>query len=154
MEINRDHYLRQLTDRLHNGMVKVITGLRRSGKSYLLNRIFYRYLESEGVNDDHIIMLQFDVEENEYLLDRHVLANHIRSRISDDGWYYLLLDEIQNVEGFEKVLNSFLRKDNIDIYVTGSNSRLLSSDILTEFRGRGDEIHILPLSFSEFYSAR
>ena len=99
-------------------------------------------------------MLQLDVEENEYLLDRHVLANHIRSRISDDGWYYLLLDEIQNVEGFEKVLNSFLRKDNIDIYVTGSNSRLLSSDILTEFRGRGDEIHILPLSFSEFYSAR
>ena len=152
MEINRDHYLKQLTDRLQNGMIKVITGLRRSGKSYLLNHIFYQYLKSAGVNDEHIVMLQFDTEESEHLLDRHVLGEHIRSRITDDEWYYLLLDEIQYVEGFEKVLNSLLRRGNIDIYVTGSNSRFLSSDIITEFRGRGDEIHLLPLSFSEFYS--
>ena len=152
MEINRDHYLKQLTDRLQNGMIKVITGLRRSGKSYLLNHIFYQYLKSARVNDEHIVMLQFDTEESEHLLDRHVLGEHIRSRITDDEWYYLLLDEIQYVEGFEKVLNSLLRRGNIDIYVTGSNSRFLSSDIITEFRGRGDEIHLLPLSFSEFYS--
>ncbi len=154
MEINRDRYLNQLTDRLQNGMIKVVTGLRRSGKSYLLNRIFYRYLRSAGVDDEHIIMLQFDVEENEHLLDRHVLSEYIRSRITDGGWYYLLLDEIQNVDGFEKVLNSFLKRENIDIYVTGSNSRFLSSDIITEFRGRGDEIHMLPLNFGEFYSVR
>lgn len=152
MEINRDHYLKQLTDRLQNGMIKVITGLRRSGKSYLLNHIFYQYLKSAGVNDEHIVMLQFDTEESEHLLDRHVLGEYIRSRITDDEWYYLLLDEIQYVEGFEKVLNSLLRRGNIDIYVTGSNSRFLSSDIITEFRGRGDEVHLLPLSFSEFYS--
>lgn len=154
MNIERNDYLQQLKDRMHNGMIKVITGLRRSGKSYLMNHIFYQYLKTEGVDDEHIIMLQFDVEENEYLLDRHVLASYLRDKITDQKWYYLLLDEIQNVDGFEKVLNSFLRKENIDLYVTGSNSKFLSSDIKTELRGRGDEIHMYPLSFQEFYSAR
>ena len=152
MVIKRDKYLNKLISQKDKDMVKVITGIRRSGKSYLLNHIFYQYLKSAGVNDEHIVMLQFDTEESEHLLDRHVLGEHIRSRITDDEWYYLLLDEIQYVEGFEKVLNSLLRRGNIDIYVTGSNSRFLSSDIITEFRGRGDEIHLLPLSFSEFYS--
>ena len=154
MIIKRDFYLNQLIERMHNGMIKVITGLRRSGKSYLMNKLFYEYLESIGINDDHIIMLQFDVEENEGLLDRHVLAEYLRNRLSDNEQYYFLLDEIQEVDQFEKVLNSFLRKENVDLYVTGSNSRFLSTDIKTELRGRGDEIHVYPLSFAEFYSAK
>ena len=147
MIIKRDFYLNQLIERMHNGMIKVITGLRRSGKSYLMNKLFYEYLKSIGIDDDHIIMLQFDVEENENLLDRHVLAEYLRNRLSDNEQYYFLLDEIQ-------VLNSFLRKENVDLYVTGSNSRFLSTDIKTELRGRGDEIHVYPLSFAEFYSAK
>ena len=154
MIIKRDFYLNQLIERMHNGMIKVITGLRRSGKSYLMNKLFYEYLKSIGINDDHIIMLQFDVEENEGLLDRHVLAEYLRNRLTDNEHYYFLLDEIQEVDQFEKVLNSFLRKENVDLYVTGSNSRFLSTDIKTELRGRGDEIHIYPLSFAEFYSAK
>ena len=116
--------------------------------------MFYEYLKSIGIDDDHIIMLQFDVEENENLLDRHVLAEYLRNRLSDNEQYYFLLDEIQEVDQFEKVLNSFLRKENVDLYVTGSNSRFLSTDIKTELRGRGDEIHVYPLSFAEFYSAK
>ncbi|MBQ1328325.1 MAG: ATP-binding protein [Eubacterium sp.] len=154
MIIKRDFYLNQLIERMHNGMIKVITGLRRSGKSYLMNKLFYEYLKSIGIDDDHIIMLQFDVEENENLLDRHVLAEYLRNRLSDNEQYYFLLDEIQEVDQFEKVLNSFLRKENVDLYVTGSNSRFLSTDIKTELRGRGDEIHVYPLSFAEFYSAK
>ena len=154
MIIKRDFYLNQLIERMHNGMIKVITGLRRSGKSYLMNKLFYEYLKSIGIDDDHIIMLQFDVEENENLLDRHVLAEYLRNRLSDNEQYYFLLDEIQEVDQFEKVLNSFLRKENVDLYVTGSNSRFLSTDIKTELRGRGDEIHVYPLSFVEFYSAK
>lgn len=152
MIINRDLYLNRLVDRMNNGMIKVITGLRRSGKSFLMNKIFYNYLKSIGTDDEHIIMVQLDVEENEHLLDRHVLADYLREQIKDDSQYYVLLDEIQEVEGFESVLNSFLRRDNVDLYVTGSNSRFLSTDIKTELRGRGDEIHIYPLSFKEFYS--
>lgn len=154
MIIKRDFYLNQLIERMHNGMIKVITGLRRSGKSYLMNKLFYEYLKSMGINDDHIIMLQFDVEENEGLLDRHVLAEYLRNRLTDSEQYYFLLDEIQEVDQFEKVLNSFLRKENVDLYVTGSNSKFLSTDIKTELRGRGDEIHVYPLSFAEFYSAK
>ena len=154
MIIKRDFYLNQLIERMHNGMIKVITGLRRSGKSYLMNKLFYEYLKSIGIDDDHIIMLQFDVEENENLLDRHVLAEYLRNRLSDNEQYYFLLDEIQEVDQFEKVLNSFLRKENVDLYVTGSNSRFLSTDIKTELRGRGDEIHVYPLSFAELYSAK
>ena len=152
MIINRDLYLNQLIDRMNNGMIKVITGLRRSGKSFLMNKIFYNYLKSIGTDDEHIIMVQLDVEENEHLLDRHVLADYLREQIKDNSQYYVLLDEIQEVESFESVLNSFLRRDNIDLYVTGSNSRFLSRDIKTELRGRGDEIHIYPLSFKEFFS--
>ena len=152
MIINRDIYLNQLIDRMNNGMIKVITGLRRSGKSFLMNRIFRDYLKSMGIDDDHIVMVQLDVEENEHLLDRHALADYLRQQIRDDGQYYLLLDEIQEVDGFESVLNSFLRKENVDIYVTGSNSKFLSTDVKTELRGRGDEIHVYPLSFEEFFS--
>jgi len=152
MIINRDIYLNQLIDRMNNGMVKVITGLRRSGKSFLMNRIFRDYLKTMGIDDDHIVMVQLDVEENEHLLDRHILADYLRQQIRDEGQYYFLLDEIQEVDGFESVLNSFLRKDNVDIYVTGSNSKFLSTDVKTELRGRGDEIHVYPLSFEEFFS--
>ena len=152
MIINRDLYLNQLIDRMNNGMIKVITGLRRSGKSFLMNKILYNYLKSIGIDDEHIVMVQLDVEENESLLDRHVLADYLREQIKDDGQYYFLLDEIQEVDGFESVLNSFLRRDNVDLYVTGSNSRFLSTDIKTELRGRGDELHIYPLSFKEFFS--
>lgn len=143
-----------MIDRMHNGMIKVITGLRRSGKSYLMNRIFYNFLRSLDVDEAHIVMIQLDAEENENLLDRHVLADYLRSKVIDNNQYYFLLDEIQEVDGFEKVLNSFLRKENVDLYVTGSNSKFLSSDIKTELRGRGDEIHIYPLTFLEFYNTR
>ncbi|MBR4162772.1 MAG: ATP-binding protein [Solobacterium sp.] len=154
MEIKREKYLQEIIDRMHNGMIKVITGLRRSGKSYLMNHIFYNYLLSIGIDDSHIIMVQLDVEENEALLDRHALAEYLKNKIIDRQQYYFLLDEIQEVDGFEKVLNSFLRRENVDLYVTGSNSKFLSTDIRTELRGRGDEIHIYPLSFKEFYDAR
>ena len=154
MIIQRELYLNQLIDRMHNGMIKVITGLRRSGKSFLLNNLFYEYLKSVNVPDDHIIMLRFDIEENENLLDHHVLAEYLRNQLLDNEQYYFLLDEIQEVKGFESVLNSFLRRENVDLYITGSNSKFLSSDIKTELRGRGDEIHVYPLSFKEFYTAR
>ena len=152
MIINRDIYLNQLIDRMNNGMIKVVTGLRRSGKSFLINRIFHDYLKSTGVDDEHIITVQLDVVENENLLDRHILFEYLRERIKDNNQYYIFLDEIQEVDGFESVLNSFLRIENVDLYVTGSNSKFLSSDIKTELRGGGDEIHVNPLSFKEFYS--
>ena len=152
MEIRRDLYINRLIARMNNGMIKVITGLRRSGKSYLMNTLFYAYLKSLGVDDSHIIMVQLDSDENDHLLDYHALGNYLRDRITDDDQYYLLLDEIQEVENFERVLNGLLQKKNADIYVTGSNSRFLSSDIKTELRGRGDEVHIYPLSFKEFCS--
>ncbi len=154
MIIERNLYLNQLIDRMHNGMIKVITGLRRSGKSYLMNNLFHDYLRSVNVPEDHIVMVQFDVEESEEFLDRHVLAEYLRNQIHDSDQYYFLLDEIQEVDGFESVLNSFLRKGNVDLYVTGSNSRFLSTDIKTELRGRGDEVHVYPLSFKEFYGTR
>ena len=152
MEIRRDLYINRLIARMNNGMIKVITGLRRSGKSYLMNTLFYAYLKSLGVDDNHIIMVQLDSDENDRLLDYHALGNYLRDRITDDDQYYLLLDEIQEVENFERVLNGLLQKKNADIYVTGSNSRFLSSDIKTELRGRGDEVHLYPLSFKEFCS--
>ncbi len=152
MRIQRNLYLNRLIERMHNGMIKVITGLRRSGKSYLMNVLFYDCLRSLGIDDSHIIMVQLDTDENDCLLDYHVLGQYLREQIKDDGQYFFLLDEIQEVENFERVLNGLLQKQNVDIYVTGSNSRFLSSDIRTEFRGRGDEIHVHPLSFKEFYS--
>lgn len=167
MEIKRDKYLQMLQIRRHNGFVKVITGIRRSGKSYLLNDIFYDYLKQDGIDNKHIIKFAFDSADDLLLIgedlqeltlmkrkvDPKKFMNYISSQIVDDNMYYLLLDEIQNLDCFETVLNGYLRKKNMDIYVTGSNSKFLSRDVLTEFRGRGDEIHVLPLSFSEFYAS-
>ena len=152
MEIERNTYLQQLILRKDNGMIKVITGIRRCGKSFLLFNIFKKYLINNGVDEDHIIEIALDVIENEELRNPKTCYQYIKAAMKDNEHYYLLLDEIQLMPRFEEVLNSLLRISNIDIYVTGSNSRFLSSDIVTEFRGRGDEIRIYPLSFSEFYS--
>lgn len=153
MEIKRDTYLQQLIERKDNGMIKVITGIRRCGKSFLLFTIFKRYLLENGVGSDHIIEIALDGIENEELRDPKMCLKYIKDTMNDDGKYYLLLDEVQFMPRFEEVLNSLLRMNNIDVYITGSNSKFLSSDIVTEFRGRGDEIRIYPLSFAEFYSA-
>lgn len=150
--ISRDVYLQRLKDREQNGLVKIVTGIRRSGKSYLLNTLFYSYLIEKGVRDDHIIKISLDDDENSDLLLPKALGRHIRSLIVDEEVYYVLLDEIQLADHFVAVLNGLLKLPNVDIYVTGSNSKFLSTDIVTEFRGRGDEIRILPLSFSEFMS--
>ena len=152
-EIKRDIYLNKLIDRKENDMIKVITGIRRCGKSYLMDPIYKNYLLSTGVKEDHIIKLELDSVENEEYLDRHKLYKYIMGQIKDDKIYYILLDEIQKVDGFESVLNSFLRKKNLDVYVTGSNSKFLSSDIITEFRGRGDEVRVYPLTFREYLTA-
>ena len=149
-EIKRDDYLNKLINRKENGLIKIITGIRRCGKSYLLDPLFRNYLLSSGVKDDHIIKLELDKEENEQYRDAHELNKYIKSLIKDKNMYYILLDEIQMVDGFESVLNGFLYERNLDVYVTGSNSKFLSSDIITEFRGRGDEIRVFPLSFSEY----
>ena len=149
VEIKRDIYLQRLVKRMENGRAKVITGIRRCGKSYLLFTLFRKYLLSNGIDESHVITIALDDDEYEHLLDRHALGLEIRSRIKDEKTYYVFLDEIQNVEGFEMVINGLLHKPNVDIYVTGSNSRFLSSDIITEFRGRGDEVRVRPLSFSE-----
>lgn len=151
--INRDKYLDLLIAKKWNGMIKVVTGIRRCGKSYLLFNIFKSHLLDSGVKEDQIIEVVLDSVEFEELRDRIKLNEYIKSKIIDNKKYYLLLDEIQLVDGFESLLNGLLRVSNIDCYVTGSNSKFLSSDIITEFRGRGDEIRIHPLSFKEFYSA-
>ena len=153
MEIKRDAYLEQLKIRKDNGMIKIITGIRRCGKSFLLFVLFKKYLLESGVDNDHIIEIALDGIENEELRDPKKCYQHIKERVEDDQKYYLLLDEVQFMSRFEEVLNSLLRISNIDVYVTGSNAKFLSSDIVTEFRGRGDEIRIYPLSFAEFYAA-
>ena len=152
IEIKRDSYLQQLIERKDNGMIKVITGIRRCGKSYLLFTIFKRYLLENGVDAGHIIEIALDGIENEELRDPKMCFQYIKDAVKDADRYYLLLDEVQFMPRFEEVLNSLLRMGNLDIYVTGSNSKFLSSDIVTEFRGRGDEVRIYPLSFAEFYS--
>ena len=168
MEIKRDEYLQRLIVRRHNGFIKVITGIRRRGKSYLLNTLFCNYLISENVDIDHIIKFAFDSaedllkigeapivldnEKNDRKVDPKKFLTWILPQIKDDGMYYILLDEVQTLGAFELVLNGFLRKNNTDVFVMGSNSKFLSKDILTKFEGRGDEIHILPLSFSEYYA--
>ena len=152
MIIKRDSYLNQLIAGRHNGLIKIITGLRRSGKSYLLFKLFAQYLEEQGVSQDHIIKIDLEDRRNAELRNPDTLLAHIDSKITDDKMYYILLDEVQHVPEFEDVLNSYLKIDNADVYVTGSNSKFLSSDIVTEFRGRGDQIHVYPLSFSEFMS--
>ena len=148
--IKRERYLKELIEAKGNGFPKVITGIRRCGKSYLLDPIYKNYLKSNGVNEDHIIKLDLDVIENSKYRDPMELYNYVINCVKDTNMYYVLLDEIQLVKNFEEVLNSFLRKPNLDVYVTGSNSKFLSSDIITEFRGRSTEIKIYPLSFSEF----
>ena len=166
MEIKRDKYLGMLQARRHNGFAKVITGIRRCGKSYLMNNIFCEALKGSGVDDGHIIKFAFDSAEDLELIgeDLQALAKgkkkvdpkkflaYVSEKTKDGGMHYLLLDEVQNLDCFEAVLNGYLRKKNMDVYVTGSNSKFLSSDVLSEFAGRGDEIHVLPLSFSEFYA--
>ena len=152
-EIKRDIYLNKLIERKENDMIKVITGIRRCGKSYLLFKLYYDYLLSVGVDKSRIIKIELDSEEYEELTDAKKLGAYVREQIKDSGMYYVFLDEVQFVEGFERVLNGLNRISNLDIYVTGSNSKFLSTDILTEFRGRGDEVRVYPLSFSEFVSA-
>ena len=152
-EIRRDLYLNKIINRRENGLIKIITGIRRCGKSYLLDPLFKNYLLADGVKEDHIIKLELDRVENEKYRDSRALNEYIRSLIKDKDMYYVILDEIQLVKGFEFVLNGLLYEKNIDVYVTGSNSKFLSSDIITEFRGRGDQIKVNPLSFAEFLSA-
>ena len=152
LEIRRDYYLKKLISKKHNGLIKVITGMRRCGKSYLLFTIFRNYLLETGVPVDHIIDMAFDSYENKKYRDPDVLYPHVKNQISDRGMYYILLDEVQLLGDFESVLNGFMRMPNVDVYVTGSNAKFLSKDIITEFRGRGDELHMSPLSFREFMS--
>lgn len=167
MEIQRNWYLDKLTRLQHNGFVKIITGIRRCGKSYLLNTLFYQHLLNSGIDEHHIIKFSFDSADDLYLIgerltdlqrekrkvDPEKFMVYIQSKITDKGNYYLLLDEVQMLDTFESVLNGYLRKNNLDIYVTGSNAKFLSKDIITEFAGRGYEIHMQPLNFSEFMSA-
>ena len=152
MEIKRDLYLHKLIDSKHNGMIKVVTGVRRCGKSYLLFNLFYQHLKEEGIAEDHIIKVDLEDRRNKALRNPDALLNYIDSHITDKQMYYILLDEVQHVDDFEDVLNSYLKIENADVYVTGSNSKFLSKDVITEFRGRGDEIKIAPLSFREFIS--
>ena len=152
MEIKRNYYLNKLISKRNNKLIKIVTGIRRSGKSYLLDPIFKNYLLDNGVDKSHIIKLELDSIENEEYTNPKKLYEYVMEKATDKDTYYVILDEIQKVTNFESVLNSFLRKPNLDVYVTGSNSKFLSSDIITEFRGRGDEIKVYPLSFSEFMS--
>ncbi len=156
--IKRETYLRQLIDRMDNGEVKIVTGPRRSGKSWLLNRIFKDYLLEQGVAEENIIIVSFDLDDEEEtgdLTDRQTLKSYLYSRITDAASpYYIMLDEVQEVDGFEKIVNGLNAKDNVDVYITGSNSHFLSSDIKTIFRGRGDEVRVWPFSFREFCSER
>ena len=152
MEIKRDIHLKKLIDSKHNGMIKVVTGVRRCGKSYLLFNLFCQHLKEEGIADNHIIKVDLEDRRNKALRNPDALLDYIDSRMKDQQMYYILLDEVQHVNEFEDVLNSYLKIDNADVYVTGSNSKFLSNDVITEFRGRGDEIRIAPLSFREFMS--
>lgn len=152
--IKRDFYLNQIIDRKHNGLIKIISGIRRCGKSFLLFELFKQHLLDNGVNEAHIITTALDGYKQEQFRNPDVYYEYITSQIKDEDMYYILLDEVQLMDKFESVLNGLMRIKNLDIYVTGSNSKFLSSDVVTEFRGRGDEIKVYPLSFSEFYSTK
>ncbi len=152
MEIRRDIYLNKLISKKHNRLIKVITGIRRCGKSYLLFKLFKDHLLSQQVPDDHIIEMAFDLYENKAYRDPELFFPYIKSQIKNEGMYYVLLDEVQLLGDFEAILNSLARMENVDVYVTGSNAKFLSKDIITEFRGRGDEIRMYPLTFAEFMS--
>ena len=152
MEIKRDYYLKKLIDRQHNNLIKIVTGVRRCGKTYLLFNLFHGYLVENGVAQDHIIEIPLDDRSYKELRDPDQMLAFVKSKVSTDGAYYLMIDEIQLLTEFEDVLNSFLHIANLDVYVSGSNSKLLSSDVITEFRGRGDEVRVHPLCFREFMS--
>lgn len=153
MIIKRDYYLQQLISSKSNNLIKIVTGIRRSGKSFLLFNLFHNHLIETGVSEDHIIEIALDDRLNKNLRDPDVILQHIHERIVDDKLYYIILDEVQMIDEFTDVLNSLLHIRNADVYVTGSNSKFLSKDVVTEFRGRGDEIHLFPLSFAELYNA-
>ena len=150
MIVNRDKYLQELVSSRHNGLVKIITGMRRCGKSFLLFRLFKRFLEDDGVMPDHIIEMAFDDYAFKEFRNPDKFYKYVKEKIADDQPYYILLDEVQMLDEFEDVLNGLLHIPNADVYVTGSNARFLSKDIITEFRGRGYQIHVSPLSFAEF----
>ena len=152
MEIRRDVYLNKLIRKKKNGLIKVVTGIRRCGKSYLLFHLFHDHLLEEGVPEDHMIEVALDDRRNKALRDPDAMLRYIEQRMQGKGDYYIILDEVQYMDEFEDVLNSLLHIPNADVYVTGSNSKFLSSDVITEFRGRGDEIHVYPLSFREYAS--
>lgn len=154
MEIKRDLYLNKLISHKHNGLIKIVSGIRRCGKSYLLFELFRNHLLENGIKEDHIISIQLDTREHAKYRNPDECTKYVKEHLKDNAMYYLLLDEVQMMEDFESVLNGFLHIKNLDIYVTGSNSKFLSTDIITEFRGRGDEIRIHPLSFSEFYAVK
>jgi len=153
MRIQRNDYLNKLIGKEKNGLVKVVTGVRRCGKSFLLFNLFHEYLISNGVDESHIIEIALDDRSNKMLRDPDNLLEYVKGRIKDDQTYYIILDEVQLLDEFEDVLNSFLHIRNADVYVSGSNSKFLSSDVITEFRGRGDEIRVHPLSSREYASA-
>ena len=154
MRINRDKYLKELISRKNTSAIKIVTGIRRCGKSYLLKEIYYDYLLSIGVKKENIIIISLDTIENENLLNPHNLLEFINSKINEEETFYLILDEIQEEDNFVPLLNSLLQKKNLDVYVTGSNSKFLSTDIVTQFRGRGDQIYVMPLSFKEFFDCQ
>jgi predicted AAA+ superfamily ATPase len=151
MIIDRDIYLRKLIARRHNGMIKIVTGVRRCGKSFLLSTLYTNWLKSQGIDDAHIVTIDLEDRRNQSLRDPDALLAYIDSKIKDDAVHYIMIDEIQHVREFEDVLNSYLKMPNADVYVTGSNARFLSKDVLTTFRGRGDEVKLYPLSFREVY---
>lgn len=154
MRIERPIYLQKLIDRKHNGMVKIITGMRRCGKSYLLFNLFADHLKSEGIDEQHIIAIDLENTYNERLREPMALLQHIDEQVQDSQAYYVLIDEVQLLSRFEEVLNTLMKRPNMDVYVTGSNARFLSKDVITTFRGRGDEVRVHPLSFREYMSAQ
>ena len=153
MIIQRPHYLNKLIECRHNGMIKIITGIRRCGKSFLLFTLFSEWLKQQGIAPDHIIQIDLESRRNKSVRDPDALLNYIDAQINDDLMHYVMIDEVQLVPEFEDVLNSYLKIPNVDIYATGSNARFLSKDVITTFRGRSFEIKVYPLSFSEFFSA-
>lgn len=152
-QINRDSYLKRIINRRHNGRIKIITGVRRSGKTFLLFKLYAAWLRQQNIDENHIIKVNLEDRRNKELRDPDNLLRYIDSKIKDESMHYVMIDEIQHVDEFEDVLNSYLGMDNVDVYVTGSNAKFLSKDVITTFRGRGDEVRIYPLSFAEYHSA-
>ena len=153
MNILRPTYMRQLIDAQNNGLIKIVSGIRRAGKSYLLKTLFRAHLLEQGVPADHILVIDLEGRQNKPFRNPDYLLDWVDKKMQDSNQYYIIIDEVQRVEDFVEMLGSLVLKENADVYVTGSNSRFLSSDIATEFRGRSDEIHVYPLSFEEFMSA-